>query len=350
MAPKVFVDGSCLAKPMSGIGRVTAESILSLQELGTDMQIVSKRPLHSDFATILSSLRKVRRLNKLKKNQPVIYWGPSHALPMTFSKELKTVVTVHDLIWKKYRETMRWRTLARETFFFRRAVSVADVVICVSHSTAADLHEHFPDAAIKSHVIYPGAKQLQVKKPNDNNDYILFVGTIEPRKNLVRLIEAFSRASKKINGNPQLVIAGKRGWTTREFEEKIKTSIKHTNISVLDNPTDIDIHTLYKYCKFLVLPSLYEGFGLPIAEALKYRKPVLTSQISSMPEVAGSAGYFVNPLSVTSIENAITELLTNTRLYGTLSRCAEKEASRFSWQKCAREMNQVFGSLAGNLG
>lgn len=345
MRPRVFVDGRSLTKPMSGIGRVTSESILGLQELGTDIQIVSKRPMHPDFAKILSSQPEVSGQKKLEKNQPVIFWGPSHALPLTFSKKIKTVVTVHDLIWKKYKETMRWRTLARETFFFRRAIHVADAVICVSQSTAADLHEYFPASEIKSHVIYPGAKKLPVKGSNIGFEYILFVGTIEPRKNLVRLIDAFSRAFEKLEGNPQLIIAGRHGWKTKEFEEKIRSSIKHANISILDAPTDEDIHTLYKYCKFLVLPSLYEGFGLPIAEALKYKKPILTSEISSMPEVAGSAGYLVDPLSVTSIEHAIIELFSNTKLYATLSRCAEIESDRFSWEKSATEMNQVFGAL-----
>ena len=89
--------------------------------------------------------------------------------------------------------------------------------------------------------------------------------------------------------------------------------------------------------------------ALTSCEALKYKKPILTSEISSMPEIAGSAGYLVDPLSVTSIEHAIIELFTNTSLYATLSRCAEKEAARFSWEKCAKEMDQVFCSLTGTV-
>src|SRR5258708_9811473 len=154
-------------------------------------------------------------------------------------------------------------------------------------------------------------KQFQI-----SDQYILFFGTVQPRKNISRLIEAFAKISKNGEGahDLQLVIVGKKGWQYEEIfaaPEKFHVSDK---VKFLDFVSDDDLPSLYENALCYVLPSLYEGFGLPVLEAMKYDCPVIISNVSSLPEAGGDAALYVDPENVTDIAEKIEKLITNEKL------------------------------------
>jgi glycosyltransferase involved in cell wall biosynthesis len=164
-------------------------------------------------------------------------------------------------------------------------------------------------------------------------DYILFVGTVQPRKNLVRLIEAFA----KLDSNQQLVIAGKLGWMYDEILAAPKKLNVSNRVRLVGRVEDPDMAAIYKGASLFILPSLMEGFGLPILEAMNFGVPVITSDRGALPEVAGKAALVVNPESSQQMAEAMNLVLTNQELKQGLIEAGYRRISQFSWAKAARE-------------
>lgn len=181
------------------------------------------------------------------------------------------------------------------------------------------------------------------EKYNISSDFILFVGTIQPRKNLQRLIEAFSKISKK---NIILVIVGKKGWQYEEILEAPQNFGVSDRVKFLDFVPDEDLTALYKEAACFVLPSLYEGFGLPILEAMKYGCPVITSNVSSMPEASGDAALYVNPEDVDDIADKIEKLISDEKLRSDLVERGYKQIKKFSWEKTAKQTLEALEKVA----
>lgn len=184
------------------------------------------------------------------------------------------------------------------------------------------------------------------KKYGISGDYILFVGTLQPRKNLVRLIEAFSR----LNPKPYtLIIVGKPGWMYEEIYQAPKKFGVEEKVKFLDYVSDEDLPSLYQNARCFVLPSLYEGFGLPVLEAMSYGCPVVTSNTSSLPEAGGEAAIYVDPESVESIKEGILKVLNFTpRARQDLIKKGYDQVKKFSWEKCARETLKVLEEVVKN--
>lgn len=263
------------------------------------------------------------------------FWSPRHHLPLLSGTP--TVVTIHDLVWLKAPETMMRLNRILDALLMPRAVRQADLVIAVSNSTRRDLVEWRPSAEPKIRVI-PCAPIFHPpelpSKPLIEPPYILFVGTFEPRKNLSRLLEAYAALRRTSPQTPNLVLAGGSGW--RYDVTFVVTRLGLSNcVKVLDSPRDEDLVSLYEHCLFLAAPSLYEGFGLPIVEAMAFGKPVVVGNTSSMPEVTGKGGLLVNPRSSESIANAMRQLLENPAFRDSMGARARDQAASFSWQKAA---------------
>ena len=172
------------------------------------------------------------------------------------------------------------------------------------------------------------------KKHGVNDKYVLFVGTLQPRKNIARLIEAFSKLNKS---DLNLVIVGKKGW---KFEEILAAPEKFgvgNKVKFLDSVTDEDLPAFYKNAICFVLPSLYEGFGLPVLEAMQYGCPVIASNVSSLPEAGGNAALYVDPLDAGDIAKKLELMINDNDLRQKFIKRGYVQVKKFSWEKTARE-------------
>jgi glycosyltransferase involved in cell wall biosynthesis len=261
-----------------------------------------------------------------------------------------SVLTVHDLVFYLHPEMAIPSSVRhykpRIHHYFKRA----DMVVADSKATARDIVEHldFPEDRIA--VIYPGAitmeeasrERIETMKSRYaiENDYILFVSCLEPRKNLARLFKAFDRSG--LHDQYQLVLAGPKGWHFRELEVLWNSLDSRSRIRWLDYVPGEELSALYSGAAFFVYPSLVEGFGLPILEAMSVGCPVLTSDVSSMPEVAGEAALYVDPLDVDSIIDGLIQLASDSTLRERLSRDGRERVKLFTWDKMAKSMLGIY--------
>jgi glycosyltransferase involved in cell wall biosynthesis len=228
------------------------------------------------------------------------------------------------------------------------AIAMADRIIASSTSTAQALEAEFPVARGKVRVVLPG---VTLPVPSDDKasltslgiirPYVLFVGTLEPRKNLARLLDAYAKLPQAIRTANQLVVAGGKGWGGVDISQMLLDRNLAPYVITPGYVSDAQLSCLYAHARFLALPALYEGFGLPLVEAMAQGVPVLTSNSSSLPEVAGDAGVLVDPLDVDAISAGILRLLTDDVYHQALAARARPNAARFSWSKAAREVMRI---------
>ena len=197
------------------------------------------------------------------------------------------------------------------------AVRTADRIVADSGSTADAVKMLFPRHSAKVSVVYPGLTVLPDQKSSDflmshriDRPYALFVGTLEPRKNLLNLLEAYARLPEEARRKLLLVIAGGQGWRLGDLRQHISRLGISASVRLSGYISDAELATLYGNARFLVMPSFYEGFGFPIIEANAAGIPVLTSNSSSMPEVAGDAALLVDPNNVQSIADGLLRLFS----------------------------------------
>lgn len=276
-------------------------------------------------------------------DKPDVFWGPAHRLPLHLPSTTARVVTIHDVCWRKAPQTMRPITRTLDRWLMPRALQQADKVIAVSEATARDLRDAFSASADKITVVHEGASPLPPPQGFEalrafgiESSFILFVGTLEPRKNLARLLDAFSLLCKERAQPPLLVIAGGAGWGDQALQQRCGALGIVPHVKLVGRVDDQTLATLYRHALFLAMPSLYEGFGLPLVEAMSNGTPVLTSNVASMPEVAGEAGLFVDPLSTASIHEGMRELTGNALLRQQRADQALAQAQRFSWKQSAQ--------------
>jgi glycosyltransferase involved in cell wall biosynthesis len=259
------------------------------------------------------------------------------------------VVTIHDLVWMHAPDTMHARTLLGERLLMKPGLRRADVVAADSDATATALRTEFPWLKAPVTTVAPGTTPLPA--PDDLSSletlgiarpYALFVGTLEPRKNLGKLIQAYGMLPESTRSGCDLVIVGGSGWKQTSLADDVRRGALERNIIFTGFVDDRMLASLYAHCLFLTMPSLYEGFGFPIVEAQSFGKPVLTSNISSMPEVAGGSAVLVDPQSANSIADAFGQLCLDAPLRRKLSAGARRNAERFTWGNHAKGMLELF--------
>jgi glycosyltransferase involved in cell wall biosynthesis len=263
----------------------------------------------------------------------------------------RLVVTVHDLAFAVVPQQFpaKWRAMFR--LGLRAAVARADAIITPSRNTAEDLLSRTRVDAARVHVV-PLASGLAAASADPDAalsklripaPYILFVGKLEPRKNLVRLVRAYRRAAT--SGLPHaLVLAGPLGWRHQTLLREIALP-GPGEVILTGQVSDPDLDALYRRAEVFVYPALYEGFGLPVLEAMERGVPTIHSNASSLPEVAGDAGIGVDPRSVRSIAAALESVATDETLRERLSLRGCARAERFSWDEAARMTLDVYGGL-----
>ena len=292
---------------------------------------------------------------ELFKNKPDVLFMPIQQLPIFRPHRTKTVAVIHDLAFHTYKEQFRYKDWLLLHTFSAQVANEADAIIAVSEATKKDIEKYY-GRTHNVHVVHhgidhdrfkifseeekeSGLKKLQEKYPDIKKPYILFVGQIQPRKNIVRLVEAFEMLARQHGGSGlRLIIAGSHGWNNTEIYKRIAESPVRKNIVVTGAVPDELLPTLYANAEVFVLPSLQEGFGIPLIEAAACGIPIVTSNCSSMKEIVGDAGVLVDPKNSEAIAEGIQEALQNKELY---TKKSIHMASMFSWDKAAQETLRV---------
>lgn len=365
---RIGIDARLLSKQVTGIGRYTAELARELQAQGEELYLYMPLPpivgdwsaphvrvragnAHGRIGQMLWSQTTLPR--QAARDRVEVFWGATHRLPRYLPRSIARVVTIHDLVWKFAGETMRPLSRMLERTLMPQAVHLADRIMADSLSTAQAIEAEFPAARGKVRTVYLGTAALAYPGPRSSLEalgvrrpYGLFVGTLEPRKNLRRLLGAFARLPQAQRAGVQLVIVGGKGWGGVDVPQLLATLGLQDQVVLAGYVTDVQLSTLYAHARFLAMPSLYEGFGFPLVEAMAFGVPVLTSNTSSLPEVAGDAGVLVDPLDEASIAGGLEQLWGNDALHAALAGRAQANAARFSWRKTAQEAREVFAEAA----
>ena len=275
-----------------------------------------------------------------------IFWFPNLNF-WQVSKNCKTIITVHDLSFKRipwaYSKKMRlWHNIIKP----QDKLSKADKIISVSQNTKDDLINLYNIPENKIDVVYPGVTRptSDVQRPTLKfpQKYILYLGTLEPRKNVEGVIKAFEKLNQS---DLHLVIAGQKGWLYKNIYKKVKSLELKDKIIFLDYVNQDDRFNLYKNTQLFVWPSFYEGFGFPPLEAMSVGYPVITSSNSSLPEVVGKASLLVDPYNVNEISQALSQILSDDQLRQDLINKGYDQVKKYNWEISAEKILKLFESL-----
>ncbi|KKP85742.1 MAG: Glycosyl transferase group 1 [Candidatus Roizmanbacteria bacterium GW2011_GWA2_35_8] len=279
-----------------------------------------------------------------RKKDIDVFYSPAHYLPRFCP--VPQVVTIHDLAYLFFPQDFLKKDLYQLKFWTKYSIDSAKRIIAVSKTTKKDLMNsyHIPSSKIK--VIYNGYEkkhllsESKLKTDLTKNPYILYVGTLQPRKNITTLIKAFSRL-KLLYPETKLVIAGKKGWLYDKIYRSVDKLGMEDDVYFADFVTDNQLVFLYKNAFCFVIPSLYEGFGIPTLEAMSFSCPVISSFSSSLPEIAGNAALYFDPNNHYDLVEKIKTLKENPILREKLIKNGKERIKKFSWDTCAKETLEV---------
>jgi len=284
----------------------------------------------------------------LETKKPDVFFSPSHYAPR-FSP-VPTAISIMDLSYIHFPELFTKHDLYQLKNWTKYSAKNARKIFTISKFSRDDIIKTYrkrPEDVVTTYLGIRETENLKHKTQNmeDLNKkfgitapYILFVGTIQPRKNIAKLIEAFSLLK---NRDIQLVIVGKRGWLWEEIlaaPEKLNVAER---VKFLDFVGNEDLPSLYKNALCFVLPSLYEGFGLPVLEAMKFGCPTVISDVSSLPEVGGDASLYVDPKSASDIAEKLERVISDKKLREEIIEKGYNQIKKFSWEKTAKETLKV---------
>jgi glycosyltransferase involved in cell wall biosynthesis len=291
---------------------------------------------------------------------PDVLFVPAHVIPFRLppSHLPVSVVTIHDLGYHAFPQTHTfWQRLYIEAST-RWSVHVARRVIAVSQATAYDLQRLYHTPAERIRVVHEApaqalavtAEQIAAVRQRYaiERPYSIFVGTIQPRKNVTRLLQAYAWLYRNTAVTWELLFVGASGWLSESLHEQARSLGLAEQVRFLGYVPDDDLPALVKGALFFSFPSLFEGFGLPVLEAQRYGVPVLTSNNSSLPEVAGDAALLVDPTDVDAIANAMLRLSQDEVLRQQLIEAGYVNVKRFSWEKAAQETMNVLREAASS--
>jgi alpha-1,3-rhamnosyl/mannosyltransferase len=371
--PTVAVDLRALVPEPTGIGVYTRSLLLALARRGrfaylglahreprgaVELRAAGVRIEHqaAPLGVVWQQLRLPRRLGRGggrgEAGGADLLWSPLMTLPLACP--VPAVVTVHDLTALLYPEAHTWKVRWSLLPFLHRSLAAARAIVAPSAATAADLAFHFPEAAGKVRVVAEGvdpefrpgtaaevaATRAELGTPAG---YLLYVGTLEPRKNVGALLTAWAELRRADQATPPLVIAGGYGWGSRGLLRRME-ALAPLGLGYLGRVPRERLVRLFQAARAFVYPSLYEGFGLPPLEAMACGVPVVASDAASLPEVVGTAGLAVDPRDAGALGAALRRLLADPALAADLGRRGRERAAGFTWERAAAELEAIFAA------
>jgi glycosyltransferase involved in cell wall biosynthesis len=283
--------------------------------------------------------------------------SPNYTIPL--SAKCKKVCTIHDLTCFNYPQRRKFL----HGLYFRKMIALsaryADAIISDSENTKADIVKYFPFAANKIRTVYPAFNPICERSGKDVDrdvpsrlgipgGYFLFVGTMEPSKNLLRIVEAYDLFRESSTIGHSLVVVGKRGWGCKPVLDRINRSKYKSSILLLGYQPNETLGHLYRGAVALLYPSLYEGFGIPPLEAMASGTPVIASNASSVPEVVGDAALLIDPQDTHDIFERMRQLAEDKSLRSRLIGKGVERVKLFSWEKTVAETIEVYMHSSGS--
>ncbi|MDD5147105.1 MAG: glycosyltransferase family 1 protein [Candidatus Daviesbacteria bacterium] len=396
---KIWIDGyEANVLQRLGSSQVAFELLKSLEKIDSrnDYVILLPAPPLGDLPKERAGWRyKILRPRKLwtrialplalysTSQKPDIFFSPTHYIPRFTPIGIKRVVIIFDLSFLRFPEMFESRDLWQLKNWSKFSVDNAQHIITISNASKKDIIGQYGVNKDSITVAYPGIDkdifhpiknkmtiQKTLKKYEIKYPYIIFIGTLQPRKNLQRLMEAFSRVihleGENVRWNKahlrgelstddlKLIIVGKttgkgkQGWMYKDILQTPKNLGIEGKVKFLGFVPTEDLAILLSEALAFVQPSLWEGFGIPVVEAMATGTPVIVSNISSLPEVAGKAGFLVDPYSVDQIEQAIRTVVTDKKLSQKYSKAGIAQAKKFSWDKMAITVLRVFEKVVSS--
>jgi glycosyltransferase involved in cell wall biosynthesis len=364
---KIGIDAASLTGKFTGIARATLAGIHSLSETGHDLYLYFPKAPVVDASSFSRAVVRISGFSgaigrhiwaqtvlprQAAQDGVDVLWGPAHRLPLVLAAGIARVVTIHDLVCYDMPETMPALKRAADCLLMPPAVHSADRVIAISHATGAALARRFPEVGDKVRVVYHSVSPAVVPEEGGSaspfeadgigNGYILSVSTLEPRKNLFRLIEAYGMLPGDLRRDHHLVVAGARGWKLTNLDEHIRRLNLGSFVHRIGDFPESAKYELYHRASVFALVSLYEGFGFPVLEAQAHSVPVLTSNVLSLPEIAGDGAVIVDPRDVSAIAQGLHRLLVDEALRQNLMAAASTNLQRFSRENNRQGLLDVF--------
>lgn len=269
----------------------------------------------------------------------------------------KVVTVIYDMTYLRFPETMNESNLRRIRRDIDYSVARSDKIVTISEFSKSEIHKLLQVPQEKIGVVYSAPsimtgisdfqmvqERLKVQKP-----YLLYVGTIEPRKNLIRLIQAFDWLKKEKQIPHQLILAGGGGWKTEEIHQAAEAAQFAREIQFTGYLSSEEKNALYQNADALVFPSLYEGFGMPPLEAMLFECPVICSDVASLPEIVGEAAELVDSLDVQAIADGIWHVLSDINYRNSLIAKGVQRAAQFSWDRSAEKIIQIYKEVLSGI-
>lgn len=371
---RVAFDATAIPSNRAGAGIYIFSLVKALARVDRDNEyVVFVKPEHGEeFGTLGPNFRLMpvsvsstpRRLvweqtalpSALRRLKADVLHSPHYTMPLLPGGGFRRVVTFHDMTYMLMPEL---HPRFHRRFFppmMRLSVRLADRLIAASESTRRDMARLLPASVGKTELTLLAAGPVfRPVPPAEVSDactrhgltpgrFLLYVGVLEPRKNVPMLLQAFARIAEQFPDVP-LVIVGKKGWMYDAIFAELTALGLAERVVFTGYVPEADLPRLYGGARAFVYPSLYEGFGLPVLEAMQCGTPVVTTEISSMPEVAGDAALLVQPGDVGGLADALTCVLSDDALAADLKRRGLARAALFSWERCARETRAVYEEL-----
>jgi len=330
-------------------------------------RIYSKKKKLSYLSADKQNLKEVKDFIQLKINLPVaetplhfvsaqndeLIWFSPNLNFTNLSKKIKHLQTIHDLSFEFLPECFTWKQRLWHWFLNpKKQCQKADIILTPSENTKQDMVNEYGIVGDKIQILQPGISweeglitteniQRVKEKYNLPEKYILYLGTLEPRKNIESIIEAYNISGLKIK-NYELIIVGGKGWKNKKLLKLIENSLGVKYIGYVNKE---DKQLLYNLSSLFIFPSLYEGFGLPVLEAMSQEIPVITSNRTSLPEVIGTSGYLVNPYNVLELAEAMKNILSDEKLRKMLIIQSKEQTKKFNWNNSAKKFLNLICEL-----
>jgi glycosyltransferase involved in cell wall biosynthesis len=366
---RIGLDAVPLTEPKAGIGHYTFELARELARLepARSFELVApdRFEIEIDESAFPENLRLVRARSRglrlrwwslglplyARENRLALFHGTNYHIPVW--DQCPTVLTIHDLSSLLHAVTHREELVRRARARLPAMARSATLIITDSESVKREVCEHLRVAPERVTAV-PLAPRREFRPVADaesrgvrrrlgvEDEFLLFVGTVEPRKNLVTLVRAFVELVRETSHRPQLVIAGQKGWLNEELFALVEREGLGSRVRFTGYVSDEDLRALYSSCSLSIYPSLYEGFGLPPLEAMSCGAPVVASRIAVIEETCGAAARLFEPTDVGALTSALAELLSDENARARFTELGLARAAEFTWERTARLTLEVY--------